>query len=233
MIGGADRLREYLVEVFDRDYQPGPVHELLADVDAPMLIVTTNYDDLIERAFAARGKPFHVVQWTDDPENAGSVLWWPPGASEPKPKQPNALPLIPGKKDEKTIIYKMHGTVNRRYKMHGTVGRRCDRYNSFLITEEDYIEFLAGMTRRGAIPATFKNYFQEFELLVSRLRAGRLESSGAVVQRQVTTGISRRPIARPRHDRREKPAPLMGRAAPAEPAEVGTLAEPQRRHLRC
>jgi hypothetical protein len=152
MMGGTHRLREYLVEVFNRDYRPGPVHELLADVPAPLLIVTTNYDDLIERAFAARGKPFHVVHWTDHPQIAGSVVWWRPSSTQPEHHPPKVLPLIPGKE---TIIYKMHGAVDRQ----------CGRYNSFLITEEDYIEFLAGMTRQGAIPATFKRYFQQSSFL--------------------------------------------------------------------
>lgn len=153
MVGGPRRLRELLVEVFDRNYQPGLVHELLADVPRPMLIVTTNYDDLIERAFTARGKPFHLVQWTDDPAIAGSVVWWRPGATSPEHCPPKLLPLEPGA--ETTIIYKMHGTVDHQ----------GGHYDSFLITEEDYIEFLAGMTRQGAIPATFKRYFQQRSFL--------------------------------------------------------------------
>jgi hypothetical protein len=152
MVGGPGRLRELLVEVFKRNYQPGRIHELLADVPTPMLILTTNYDDLIERALTARGKPFHVVQWTDDPKIAGSVVWWRPGATNPEHYPPKLLPLAPG---EETIIYKMHGTVDHQR----------GHYDSFLITEEDYIEFLAGMTRQGAIPATFKRYFQQSRFL--------------------------------------------------------------------
>jgi hypothetical protein len=117
-----------------------------------MLIVTTNYDDLIERAFTDRGKPFHLVQWTDDPAIAGSVVWWRPGATKPEHYPPKLLPLAPG---EETIVYKMHGAVDRE----------SGRYNSFLITEEDYIEFLSGMTRQGAIPATFKRYFRQSSFL--------------------------------------------------------------------
>jgi SIR2-like domain len=155
MVGGPDALRECLAEVFNRDYRPGPVHELLADVPGPMLIVTTNYDDLIECAFTARGKPFHVVQWTNHREFAGSVVWWRPGASKPQHYPPKVLPLPEGDKINETIIYKMHGAVDRHE----------GRHDSFLITEEDYIEFLAGMTHQAGIPATFKQLFQKSSFL--------------------------------------------------------------------
>jgi SIR2-like domain len=152
LVGGEDRLRRYLIDVFKRDYRPGMVHELLAEVEKPLLIVTTNYDDLIERALTARGRTFHVVQWTDNPKIAGSVVWWRPNATKAEHYQPKLLPLKPG---EETIVYKMHGTVDR----HNS------DYSRFLITEENYIDFLARMTNQGAIPATFKHYFQQTSFL--------------------------------------------------------------------
>ena len=44
-----------------------------------------------------------------------------------------------------TVIYKMHGTVDR-------VQRRWD---SYVITEEDYVDFLSRMTGQTAVPASF------------------------------------------------------------------------------
>lgn len=60
----ADRaaLRSALHQTLDRDYHIGAIHRFLADIDVPLLIVTTNYDDLIERAFRAKGKPYHLVR---------------------------------------------------------------------------------------------------------------------------------------------------------------------------
>src|SRR5260370_12973197 len=44
-------LNTELRDIFNYDYPLTPVHTFLASLDAPLLIITTNYDDLIERAF--------------------------------------------------------------------------------------------------------------------------------------------------------------------------------------
>ena len=58
---GPDPLRKRLREIFSYKQEPTPLHEFLAGSPAPMLIVTTNYDDLMERVFEKRGKPCDVV----------------------------------------------------------------------------------------------------------------------------------------------------------------------------
>ncbi len=151
----ADRglLRDYMRQTFDRDYCLGAIHRFLAELDTPLLIVTTNYDDLIERAFKAQGKPYHVVAYpTDHKEYAASVLWWKPNATQPEPCRPNELPLS---LTDTTIIYKMHGTVDRHDK----------KWDSFVITEEDYVDFLARMTGQTAIPARFMLEFRKRRFL--------------------------------------------------------------------
>src|SRR5436309_2102194 len=44
-------LREYLSDIFNRNFEVCEIHRFLAELSIPLLIVTTNYDDLIERAF--------------------------------------------------------------------------------------------------------------------------------------------------------------------------------------
>ncbi len=142
-----------LHQTFDRDYQIGAVHRFLAEVDVPLLIVTTNYDDLIERAFRERGKPYHLVAYpTDHKELAAAVLWWKPGVSEPEAYPPKALPLS---LTDTTIIYKMHGTVDRQ----------TQKWDSYVITEEDYVDFLARMTGQTAIPARLMVEFRKRRFL--------------------------------------------------------------------
>jgi hypothetical protein len=151
----ADRtaLRSTLHQTFNRDYRVGAVHRFLADVDVPLLIVTTNYDDLIERAFQAKGKPYHLVAYpTDHKELAAAVLWWKPGATEPEAHPPKSLPLS---LTDTTIIYKMHGTVDRQ----------TSKWDSYVITEEDYVDFLARMTGQTAIPARFMVEFRKRRFL--------------------------------------------------------------------
>jgi hypothetical protein len=144
------RLRERLHEIFDHDYATCDIHALLADISikTPLLIVTTNYDDLTERAFRIAGSPFDlVIHPTDRKDVEASVLWWKHGASEPVAVEPNRL-YIDMKKT--TVIYKMHGTVDRT----------LSKWDSYVITEDDYVDFLSRMTMQTAVPALFMRHFR-------------------------------------------------------------------------
>jgi hypothetical protein len=142
-----------LGEVFEHDYPVGPIHEFLAELDVPLLIVTTNYDNLIEKAFQNKKKPYHlVVHPTEDPALAASVLWFKPGAAGPEAFAPNKLTLSP---TDTTIIYKMHGGIDEARKP----------WNGCVITEEDYVDFLSRMTGQSAIPARFMMHFRECRFL--------------------------------------------------------------------
>ncbi|HYX30935.1 MAG TPA: SIR2 family protein [Pyrinomonadaceae bacterium] len=145
---GRPRLRERLREVFDRDFDPCDIHTYLAEVPAPLLVVTTNYDDLTERAFVKSGKPYDlVVHPTDRKDVEASVLWWPHQADKPETIAPNKLFVD---LNTTTVIYKMHGTVARPTK----------EWDSYVITEEDYVDFLSRMTGQTAVPAQFMRHFR-------------------------------------------------------------------------
>lgn len=152
VVGGRDLLREELHGIFDRDYALTPLHKYLAEVETPLLIVTTNYDDLIERAFRAKGKPYDVVIHSTDPELGAQLLWWRYDEPEPLEVMPNKL-YIDLKKV--SVIYKMHGAVDR-----GEPNR-----DQYVITEDDYIDFLARMINNKAIPAIFAEPFQSSPFL--------------------------------------------------------------------
>jgi hypothetical protein len=154
------RLRQRLHEIFDQDFSPCDIHSYLAEISGscPLLIVTTNYDDLIEQAFRKLNRPFDlVVHPTDRKEVEASVLWWPHGANEPQAVTPNRLFI-----DLKTtsVIYKMHGTVDRA---KGTDDCAKGRWDSYVITEDDYVDFLARI--QSAVPAQFMRYFRERQFL--------------------------------------------------------------------
>ncbi len=61
-MAGRRTLRERLREMLNHDYQPGPLHQFLAAIPAPQVIVVTNYDTLVEQAFRAAGKLFSLRQ---------------------------------------------------------------------------------------------------------------------------------------------------------------------------
>lgn len=176
---GRGNLREMLHETFNRDFTPGKVHRYLADIDKPLLVVTTNYDDLVERAFKEKGRPYDlVIHPTDRADMAGAVLWWKGGETEPIPEDPRRIPMNERLK-QTTVIYKMHGSVMRSWYRGASPPQtqededdRAYLQDSYVITEEDYIDFLHRMTGQVAVPTQFMDYFstRQFLFLGYRLR---------------------------------------------------------------
>jgi hypothetical protein len=158
VVGGRRALREELHDIFNSDSQPTALHAFLAGVPAPLLIVTTNYDDLIERALDSINRqrdaprPYDVVIHTTDAEAGDRLLWWPYGAASPREINANKLDLD---LESTTVVYKMHGAIDRREPSR----------DQYVITEDDYIDFLARMTRNKAIPALFAEPFQSRHFL--------------------------------------------------------------------
>jgi hypothetical protein len=152
-IAGRRVLRERLRDVLHRSYQAGPLHNFLAAINAPMVIVVTNYDTLVEQAFRAASRPYDLVTYpTDQKDIAGSILWWPHGAAQPEAKEAKYLDIDLTKT---TVIYKMHGSI----------AAEGDRWDSFVITEEDYVEFLSRMMDNKAIPPCLTDYFRDRSFL--------------------------------------------------------------------
>jgi hypothetical protein len=176
---GRTRLIERLQTVFHkREYMPCDIHYLLAElaksaelapgVDAsvlpefnlsgaeeakPLLIVTTNYDVLTEIALQDLGCSYDlVVHPTDNIERAGSVMWWKHGADKPEWVRPNELPID---LNTTTVVYKMHGSG---FHAKGAI-------DSYVITEDDYIDFLSLMMSQQAIPKLFMSHFYTRQFL--------------------------------------------------------------------
>jgi hypothetical protein len=113
---GAGPLYDELHQVFDADYPPTPVHEFLAELPGefrdrglntpPPLIITTNYDDVLERAFRAAGEPFDLVAYVAVGE-PGRFVHHPP--------------------DEEPILIRVpNETISRATRAsHGRRSRRC------------------------------------------------------------------------------------------------------------
>jgi hypothetical protein len=152
-VNGRRTLRERLHDVFLPEFSRGALHDFLAAVPAPLVIVTTNYDTLVEQAFLAAGKPYDLVIYPADRKDiANAVLWWQHNAPEPQVIAPNELDIDLSKT---TVIYKMHGTIDRE----------AAKWDNFVITEEDYVEFLSRMTANTAVPSLFLQYFRERSFL--------------------------------------------------------------------
>lgn len=153
-VSGRPRLRQKLREVFNRQFRHGSIHQMLAKVPAHMLIMSTNYDRLLECAFEEIGRPYDLVIYPSDRlESAGTLLWRRHGQTEFEDVKPNHLDID---LQSTTVIYKMHGTVE---------DSDAD-VDSFVITEEDYVEFLGRMTTPNrAIPAQFVQHCRDRSFL--------------------------------------------------------------------
>jgi hypothetical protein len=148
---GRKPLYNQLHSVFNKDFPITSLHKFLSEISVPLLIITTNYDDLIERAFISR-KPFDLVIHATGKEFGDKILWRKHGNKDFEKVIPNKLNI---ELDKWTVIYKMHGTVNRNE----------SSLDQDVITEDDYIDFLTRMTKTKAIPAIFAEKFQNLPFL--------------------------------------------------------------------
>ena len=155
IMAGSGPLYETLHELFDADYPPTPAHAFLASLPAlrrdrglparHQLIVTTNYDDAMERALEAAGEEFDLVSYCADGEFRGKFVHWPAGEEEARPiERPNEYADI--SLEERSVLLKIHGLVDRK-----TLDWEFD---SYVITEDHYIDYLARHELSNLIPVT-------------------------------------------------------------------------------
>jgi hypothetical protein len=142
-------LRQELHNVFAgkiNDYRCNDLHRFLAAIADRTMIVTTNYDTLLEQAFVEAGKSFELVVYpADNEEYANAIFWWHHGSAEPELMKPQDIDIND------------LGRSNVIYKIHGSVRSDIGKWDSFVITEEDYIDFLSRM--ESAVPSAFSAYF--------------------------------------------------------------------------
>jgi len=143
-------LYEALHDVLSLEYHPTAIHHLLASLPAALrvrncpelcpLIVTTNYDDLLERAFSEVDEPYDVIWYVSTEQQRGKFQHRPFGGTPRLIKSPNQYRDLP--RGDRTIIVKIHGALNR-----GEI-EDC----SFVISEDDYIDYLARMGPSSMLP---------------------------------------------------------------------------------
>ncbi|MCC7164190.1 MAG: SIR2 family protein [Anaerolineae bacterium] len=147
---GIGPLYDELRKVFKMEYPPTPLHmffaalpRLLRERGYPpeLLIVTTNFDDALTRAFRAMNEPVDLVTYIAEGEARGKFLHTAPdGKARPIDKPNKYLGLAP---EERTIILKIHGVVDRQNRAR----------DSYVITEDHYIDYLAHKDIAQQLPA--------------------------------------------------------------------------------
>jgi SIR2-like domain len=162
VMAGSGPLYQELHRVFDADYPPSQLHQLLASVPRAirrerqprnLLIVTTNYDDALERAFQAAGEEFDLVSYVAEGDDRGKFAHLAPDGKVRLVDRPNEYVEV--SPDRRTVILKIHGAVDRR---------NAER-DSFVITEDHYIDYLARNDVSSLIPITLAARLQRSHFL--------------------------------------------------------------------
>ncbi len=148
---GVGPLYDEIHGLFEHERTPGPVDRLLADLAAlvrdrgstRLLIVTTNFDDALERAFEQAGEEFDVVSYVALGRHRGKFLHIPTGGPPTVVEVPNTYTEL--SLERRTVIFKIHGRIDR------LPGRE---WESFVLSEDDHIDYLADAGLGRAVPVT-------------------------------------------------------------------------------
>jgi len=127
------------------------VHRLLATLPPLLrarelpcqLVVTTAYDASLEQAFAEAGEDVDVVSYIAAGRDRGKFLHVPAGGEARVVHEANLETAITT--DDRTVLLKLHGGADR--------DPRRER-ESFVVREDDYIDYLAGTDATATIPVS-------------------------------------------------------------------------------
>jgi hypothetical protein len=143
---------------------PGRLREL--GRECYQLVITTNYDTALERAFDAAHEPYDLVVFVTAGEHQGRfvhVPWWDPESRGSTPiTMPNEYVDLPIDEDgalERTVIVKLHGGA-------ADLGPGWPPLrDNYVITEDDYIGYLTQSPVESLIPLQILNKIRDSHLL--------------------------------------------------------------------
>ncbi len=147
---GSGPLYDELHALLDADASPTPIHRFLASLPPLLrergvphqLLVTTSYDLALEAAFLEAGEEFDIVSYVAAGANRGKFCHLAPDGTGRLIDLPNTY-ATELSLETRTVILKLHGQVDRA----------PDRaWESFVVTEDDYIDYLAKSDVAGAVP---------------------------------------------------------------------------------
>ncbi|HEX5731229.1 MAG TPA: SIR2 family protein [Blastocatellia bacterium] len=161
---GETPLYQKLHSVFALPYQPTPLHTLLAEIPcilsekgyAPFnqLVLTTNYDNLMERAFDRAGIKFDLIYYESKnlDKHFGKLC---------RKNSDGTVQHIEGEigyqdisPDRRSVILKIHGAVHEM----------ADQ-DSYVITEDDYIDYLTHTALTTLFPVDLIKKIKESHFL--------------------------------------------------------------------
>ena len=159
---GVGPLYDHLHDLFTQEHEPGPVERFLAGLPElarargaeHQLLVTTAYGHALEHAFEERGEAADVVSFVALGPNRGKFVHRAPDGSETVVTVPNAYAEL--SLDERPVILKIHGGIDP----HADRSRE-----SFVVSEDDYIGYLAQSDLANVVPVTLAAKLRRSHLL--------------------------------------------------------------------
>lgn len=152
VMSGLGPLYDELHTLFSADYPFNIFHRFFAALPARLrakgyvrhypIYISTNYDDVLESAFREAKEPFDLLLYIADGESRGRFLHQPmdgPACLIDRPNEYRGIPV-----EQRTIIVKIHGAVNRT----------DPDADSYVITEDHYIDYLTRTDLNSILPAT-------------------------------------------------------------------------------
>jgi DNA-binding SARP family transcriptional activator len=147
---GSGRLYEELHELLEQPAAPTAVHRffaalppLLRERGVPhQLLVTTGYDLALEQAFLDAGEEFDVVTYVASGRSRGKFSHVRPDGTTTVIDVPNTY-ATELSLERRTVILKLHGGIDPSPQRE---------WESFVVTEDDYIDYLSRSDVAGAIP---------------------------------------------------------------------------------
>jgi hypothetical protein len=155
---GRPDLYRTLRQLLPEEPEPGALHRFLARLPGQIerltsakrcpLIVTTNFDSALERAFDDEREPYDLAVYMATGDDEGKFVHFPLEGSANVILTPNDYDKFPI--DEfgeltRTVIVKIHGAAD------GSLGDYRWRQN-YLITEDQHIEYLSRSPVQSLIP---------------------------------------------------------------------------------
>lgn len=151
-------LYKMLSRLLTADYEPGPVHRFLARFPRTLeelghqkryqLIVSTNFDTALEKAFDDEREPYDLAVYMASGPDKGKFVHFPfegDPTSINEPSEYTDLPIDGYLELKRTLIVKIHGAVD------GNVGNYRWQEN-YVITEDHYIDYLSKRPVEQLVP---------------------------------------------------------------------------------
>jgi hypothetical protein len=158
---GERALYQFLRRTFDADYPPTDLHRLLAEVAPmlrargvpPLLVLTTNYDDALERALTEKGEEYELL-WYEAKRGQACGHFIHRSADGlvaiDRPNEYAGLEVA-----DRTVVLKLHGAIDRT----------DPKGDSYVITEDNYIDYLSRSDIAGQIPITVRERMSDSHFL--------------------------------------------------------------------